>query len=427
MPTRTTLLKVLAVAAAMAGIAAAPASASFPVPGQAVSYSHHCYGLYPGKVGGYNKVAYAPGCYGHDEPDIAPNQTTSGTTSNVTWTFYLPKDGSVSVASLGPTFWLGVEVADSHSLAGQAFQEIQFYPDSVLAGQGTTPGSTSGCTPDGGFNVSSSPGHWTICSPTWAVNPSTFQEYAAFNGMVRNSASPTTAFVMNSGDKISVHIFKGSQTGTPVNVVVSDLTLGKTAATLVTTAGAYNSAHDGTLTTVGGANNARTNYLYWGGDQEPPFSLAWEIGHPNFYAYPRAPACYPGMFNCYSYNVGSGWQSTTPLRIVGTHFTIGSTTYSPTSWTTSDGQGGSEEDILYCGSVNNPYGGGFCTFPWYSKMTLPATTIPAIAFGGWYNGVTNPYNTWGQFTLTPTCSDTQYGAFLRYCATTLQTGTPIGG
>jgi hypothetical protein len=425
MPTRTMFLGVVAIVAAIAGITAASGSAAHFAgkAGAATSYHHHCYGLYPGGLGGEYAISYAPGCYGHDETDIAPNQTTSGTASNITWTFYLPKDGgSMSLLDLGPTFWLGVQVADSHSLGAQAFQELQFYPDMSLASQASTPGSTSGCTPDGGFNVTKTVGKWGICSPTWAVNPSTYEEYAAFNGMVQKSGSPGTPFVMNSGDKIRVHIFKGSQSGNPVNVAVSDLTLGTSAAALVLNSGSYKSDHDGTLTTTAGANRATTNYLYWGGEQEPPMSLSWEIGHPNLFTYPLAPECVPGMFNCYSYNVTSGWQATTPLKIVGAHFTVGSTNYNPTSWTTVDTQGGSEEDILWCGVYNNSLSNGFCTFPWYSLVSGPA-----IAFGGQYSGTTNSYTKYNQWAKTPTCADTEYSTtFKYYCATTLQSGTPIG-
>lgn len=413
---RNRFLTLLAVVVVVLGATAAP--------GSAATYRHHCFGLYPGG-GSYYKINYAAGCYGHDEPDIAPIQSTSGTTSNITWTFYLPKDGTgMSVLSLGPTFWLGTEVTDSASLGGQAFQELQFYPDETLASQATTPTLNSGCGPGGVYNPISSPGKWTICSPTWAVDPNSFDEYAAFNGMVQNASSPGAAFTMNSGDKIQAHIFKGSQSGNPVNVVVKDLTLGTTSATLVLNAGSYKVDTDGPLTTVGGANTA-TNFLYWGGTQAPPFSISWEIGHPNIFTYPLAPACYPGMFNCYSYNVGGGWQKTTPIKIVGLHFTVGSTTYKPQSWETTDGQGGSQEDIDYCGSYNNSLGGGFCTFPWYSQNGASGASGTSIEFGGTYSGVTNGYGAYTQYARTPLCSG-PFGADTVFCAHTVVSGSPIG-
>jgi hypothetical protein len=55
----------------------------------------------------------------------------------------LGSDGLVPVAATGPTFWFGGTVTDPTSLFGQAFYELQFYPDSIV----------TNCNPNGAFVV----------------------------------------------------------------------------------------------------------------------------------------------------------------------------------------------------------------------------------------------------------------------------------
>src|SRR5579864_8814824 len=141
-------------------------------------------------------VWYTAGCTGHDEPEIDPLASTNaaGTAQDLTWTIVLPTDGSVQVDAVGPTFWIGGTVTDPHSLFGQAFLELQFYPNSI----------TTGCTAGGGFNVSFSPNTYTACSPVWEVSPTGHSESAAFNAMLTDSGTggPLT---MHAGDTITDH------------------------------------------------------------------------------------------------------------------------------------------------------------------------------------------------------------------------------
>ena len=65
----------------------------------------------------------------------------------------LPKDGTGSVGDVGPTFWFGGPVTDPQSLFGEAFLELQFYPDSKV----------TRCTKGGGYVVTPSKNTYTAC------------------------------------------------------------------------------------------------------------------------------------------------------------------------------------------------------------------------------------------------------------------------
>jgi hypothetical protein len=118
-------------------------------------------------------VWYTSSCTGHDEPEIDPLSTRAGSARDLTWTLVLPTNGAVQVDSVGPTFWIGGTVTDPNSLFGQAFLELQFYPNSV----------TTGCTAGGGYNVTFAPNVYTACSPVWEVSKHGYSESAAFNAM----------------------------------------------------------------------------------------------------------------------------------------------------------------------------------------------------------------------------------------------------
>ncbi len=100
-------------------------------------------------------VWYTASCTGHDEPEIDPISNHKGSAHDSTWTIVLPTNGAVQVDSVGPTLWIGGTVTDPNSLFGEAFLELQFYPNSI----------TTGCTAGGGFNVSFAPNTYTVCSP----------------------------------------------------------------------------------------------------------------------------------------------------------------------------------------------------------------------------------------------------------------------
>src|SRR5690348_16227112 len=126
----------LALAAALIALGAAGASAggagASSTTGQETCIAHH-----PQEY-----VLYTHSWTGHDEPEIDPLSNRAGSAQNLTWTIVLPTNGAVDVDAVGPTFWIGGTVTDPDSLFGQAFLELQFYPNSI----------TTGCTSGGGYN-----------------------------------------------------------------------------------------------------------------------------------------------------------------------------------------------------------------------------------------------------------------------------------
>lgn len=101
-----------------------------------------------------------------------------------------------------------------HALFGQAFLEVQFYPDSVV----------NTCSSDGGYNVTYAPDKFTVCSPVWQVSTQSGAEDAAFNAELYDGTSKSP-LVMSAGDTVRIHFHLGS-TGQGWNVTVTDVTTG---------------------------------------------------------------------------------------------------------------------------------------------------------------------------------------------------------
>ena len=76
----------------------------------------------------------------------------------MTWHVALPAGGTITVTSVGPTFWFGGTVADSNpaKIGGEGFLELQFYPDSR---------HDSVHADAGDFFVNHEVGTYTACSP----------------------------------------------------------------------------------------------------------------------------------------------------------------------------------------------------------------------------------------------------------------------
>jgi hypothetical protein len=384
------------------GLLAAVAAAAAPAAGALAADQSHCFGVLPGG-GEYSTIGYPDGCYGHDEPMLNPISNARGSSSNITWEVILPTDGAKrSVLDEGPTFWFGAGVNDRKSFFGQAFEELQFYPDSF----------NRYCGPDGSFDPHHQANTWTVCSPVWKVTPDGVAEEAAFNGLLKR-AGTNGPLVMHSGDRVRVHYLRGPQRRHPLNILVTDLTTHQQSAPL-----ALISKTDGPLTPTGSTNTDR-NYLKWGAVYAPPLEFSWEIGHPNFYKYPFTPECLPGMFNCYSYNVPNGWLNISPIQIVSVKFNHNKV--KPNYYETVDGQGGSFEDELWCGSYNAPGSNGSCTFPWYTYNGAR----DAVEFGGNYPGTTNDFNTYHQFVTEGSCPSPFAPDFQTYCGTKLTPTPPI--
>jgi hypothetical protein len=160
-----------------------------------------CYAHRPKYIEGVFEVRYDAGCTGHDEPELDPVSSAPGSARELTWTVVLPSDGAFPVSATGPTFWFGGTVTDAKSLFGQAFVELQFYPDAIV----------TSCGQDGGFEVKFAPNTYSVCSPVWRLTSTgqkgVFHENAAFNAMLTDGSGPNNPLIMHAGDTITVHWF----------------------------------------------------------------------------------------------------------------------------------------------------------------------------------------------------------------------------
>jgi|GEM_PF-541182 len=371
--------------ASLCALALGPFALGVEASGSSANSQATCIAHHPQDV-----VWYTAGCTGHDEPEIDPLSSRTGSAKDLTWTIVLPTDGTVNVDAVGPTFWIGGTVTDPHSLFGQAFLELQFYPNSI----------TTGCTARGGFNVSFSMNTYTACSPVWEVSPTGHSESAAFNAMLTDSGTggPLT---MHAGDTITDHQYvTPAQDG--MHITVTDLTTGH-AGTIV-----LNSKIDGPLMP---AFDTQTlgNALAWGLVNDAPNSLVWEIGHTGDYTNPAGQFCLPGETGknpCFSYDVPT-WSKFQPLQIKGVKFGGGSTAE---HFAVVSDFGGKAEVNADCGAAN--YGKPFCTYPFYAYNG----TDKAFTFGGDYPVTANDFGGADQFQQTRSCVNTTSG-FAQYCST----------
>ena len=371
-------------------LAAVPAALAFflttPVHAQQRS---GCFAHHPKYIEGAFEVEYAPGCTGHDEPELDPVSTAPRSARDLTWTAVLPRGGAVPVSAVGPTFWFGGTVTDPKSLFGQAFVELQFYPDSIVAK----------CFQDGAFAVAFAADTYSACSPVFKINPTgnpkKFLETAAFNAMLEDSASPGQPLVMHAGETITVHYFVTPQND-GFHITVTDLDSGHSGTIVL------NSASDGPLLPAFD-NQAIGNALAWGLVFDTPNSFVWEIGHESIFT-GGAAFCVPGQVGCDSYNADS-WAGFSPIQIKGVTFGDGSVA---SLWAVVSDQGGKAEVNRTC----SVYGGSFCIYPWYT-----------LGRSGFHYGVDYPDNVkdFGkaeQFPQTLQCGG-PFGPDSTYCAATI--------
>jgi hypothetical protein len=330
---------------------------------------------------------YTPGCTGHDEPELDPVSSAAGSARDLTWTAVLPTGGNSMVSDVGPTFWFGGTVTDPKSLFGQAFVELQFYPDSLV----------KNCFPDGAFSVSFAPNTFTACSPVFKLTDQggKFHETAAFNAMLTDGTGNNNPLVMHAGDTVTIHYFTTpAQDG--FHITVNDLTTGGSGTIIL------NSPSDGPLMPAFDTQQIG-NALGWGIVFDTPMSFVWEIGHESIFT-GRAAFCVPGNTACDSYNAPS-WAGFSPIQIKGVTFGDGST---PTSWAVVSDQGGKAEVLANCAT----YGGPFCIYPWYT-----------LGSSGFHYGVDYPDNIRdfgkaNQFSQTLQCGG-PFGPNSTFCANTI--------
>lgn len=338
-------------------------------------------------------VWYTGGCTGHDEPELDPLSSALNSARDLTWTIVLPTDGTSSVGSVTPTFWIGGALSDPNSLYGQAFLELQFYPNSLL----------KGCASGGGYNVIYDPGVFTACSPVWEVSKKGNSESAAFNAMLTDS-SAGGPLVMHAGDTITDHQYV-TPAADGLHITVTDQTTGH-AGTIV-----LDAKVDGPLMPAY-ATQQLGNALKWGLVDDAPNSLVWEIGHTGNFTTPAGQYCVPGSASkppCYSYDVPT-WLGFHPLLVKGVTFGDGS---KPSGWSAVSDFGGRAEVDQYCGAGN--YGSPFCWYPWYAFNRGAG----AFTYGGHYPGTTDDFGQAAQFATTKQCPSPS-GPDTTYCSTLLK-------
>jgi hypothetical protein len=359
--------------------------------GIASANSSGCLAHRPKYLEGKIEVHYDAGCTGHDEPELDPVSSAPGSARDLTWTAVLPSGGAFPVSATGPTFWFGGTVTDPSSLFGQAFVELQFYPDSIV----------TNCTPGGGFVVKFAPDTYSVCSPVWKLTQTgqqgVFHETAAFNAMLTDGTGASNPLIMHAGDTITVHWFT-TPAADGFHVTVTDLTTGGSGTIVL------NSKTDGPLMP---AFDTQTigNALAWGAVFDTPNAFVWEIGHTSDFSSPSGQFCVPGETNCLSYDAPA-WAGTSPIQIKSVSFGDGSTAK---SWAAVSDLGGKAEVLASC----SVYGGPFCIYPWYTLGTS------GFHFGVDFPDTIKDYGQANQFQQTANCGG-PFGPDSTYCATILK-------
>jgi hypothetical protein len=382
----------VAVVVAGAGVGLAPAAGAVAATGGG------CLAHRPIYIEDVFEPHYSAGCSGHDEPELDPISSQAGSARDLTWTIILPTDGAFPVSAVGPTFWFGGTVTDPNSLFGQAFLELQFYPDALLRE----------CTPNGGFIVAHAPNTYTACSPVWSLRQTgqkgVFHEPAAFNAMlVRNGTKDP--LVMHAGDKVTIR-FHDTAARDGWHETVTDLTTGQSGTIVL------NSRKAGGPIEPAFDRQVVGNALGWGSVYDTPNSFVWEIGHTSPFTHPGSAFCIPGQPGCYSYD-GPAWAGFRPLQILGVTFGDGS---SAQHWAVVSDYGGKAEVLGVTNNSDCPgYGGPFCIYPWFTTT----------ASGTWHYGIDYPdtaadYGQADQFPQTTQCPGPLFGANSTYCDNVVQ-------
>ena len=333
------------------------------------------------------EIHYTNGCTGHDEPELDPISDEPGSAKNLTWTIILPSDGGQPVSSLLLP-WTGGTVYDKDALFHQAFQELQFYPDTVV----------TACTSDGDFHYGSAvPNAFTVCSPVWQVIKKNghYVENAAFNDMLRDGNSDQP-LIMHGGDTVKI-AYSETAAKDGWHIDVKDLTThGKGSIVLNSkTHGPLNAYYD--TQTVGDS-------LKWGVVHDTPASFVWEIGHTDLYGNPPGKFCLPGDTACGTYDAAH-WAATSPLRIVSVQFAHSRAT----TWGVVSDYGGADEIRQTCKIYGKPY----CIYPWY------AWDGKRFTYGVNFPGTKRDFGKAAQFQTEPACGG-PFGHNSTYCVTVIK-------
>jgi hypothetical protein len=352
-----------------------------------------CIAHHPNYIEGVFEPSYVAGCTGHDEPELDPVSSAPHSAQNLTWRLVLPSDGTFPVSATGFGFWFGGTVTDLKSLFGQAFLEVQFYPDALV----------KNCNPNGSFVASFAANTYTVCSPVWSIHATgqkpNFHEPAAFNAML-TTGSKHSPLVMHGGDTIDVHFHVVSQQE-GWHIDVTDETTGGSGTIVLNSA-------DGPLLPAFDKQEIG-NALGWGLVDDTPNSFVWEIGHKSIFSSPAGQFCIPGDPTCDSFDQAP-WAGTSPIQIKSVTFGDGS---QPTQWATVSDTGGKAEVLGNSFVGPTPctgYGGPFCTYPFF---TLGSS---GLHFGTDFPGEVNNLGGVDQFAQTLDCGG-PFGPNSTYCDT----------
>jgi hypothetical protein len=350
-------------------------------------------------------IWYTGSCTGHDEPELDPLSTAPGSAQDLTWTLVLPTNEAGTteaqqgqVDSVGPTFWIGGTVTDPNSRFGQAFLELQFYPNSVV----------TNCTSGGGYDVTYAANTFSACAPVFEVAKKGNSEAAAFNAMLTDSTTGGP-LLMHAGDTVTDHQYVTSARD-GMHITVTDVTTGHSGTIVL------DSKVDGPLMPAFSVQKLG-NSLGWGLVHDAPNGLVWEIGHTGNYTSPSGQYCLPGSATkppCYSFTLPN-WLLFKPLEIKGVTFADHSASK---SWAAVSDTGG-EAEILgdsFVGPTGcSGFGGPFCAYPFYARNG----TLDAFTYGGDYPGTTNDFGQALQFQQNENCESPADGS-PQYCATVLK-------
>ena len=362
--------------------------------GAAVGKGKACIAKHPNYVEDVFEVNYAPGCTGHDEPELDPLSSRPHSATNLTWKAVLPVDGMFPVSATGFGFWFGGTVTDPNpkALFNQGFLEVQFYPDTHV----------TKCFANGNFTYTHAKNEYTVCSPVWSIVGNS--EPAAFNTMLKVHGKPGP-MVMHGGDTIRLHYF-GTLHGNGAHITVTDVTTHQRGSFVLRNArtGAMNPAFDKQV--IG-------NSLGWGIVHDAPNSFVWEIGHRSIFSKVAGAFCAPGHSGCESYN-WPAWAETTPIRIESVTFgRHGKANH----WAVVSDYGGKAQilDPSETGSTCTHYGGPWCIYPWFTQNHDGSFT-----YGVNYPGLTaDSFGNANQFQRKTRCGG-PFGKNSTYCMTVIR-------
>jgi Divergent InlB B-repeat domain len=354
-----------------------------------------CAGLWPGfseVADHYPQGAYAPGCYGHDEPGIQFYSNLPGSGGNVSWNITLPIDRSATLnqSNLYSAMWFGMAMNDPFGWLNMCFLELQFYPDQTWYNPGPL------------YPTATVNGAWVGAAVAWQIEASTGAENPCYYSPLYLNGTPGPAYLnMTQGDRITVTMTGYASSTTGEQLAIKDLTNGQ--ASYLTM---FNTAQNYPINPSYSTNNYPAAFQ-WTPGGEYPVALAFETGHagnPNWPSNNSFGGCSGGPAStpvdpgapCPSYDPGS-WanDSLAPWHIDTPSF------FNAHTWQGAEPQvaftqpegGMNLVDQTSNGVCSNIEGSGWCSYPWYSYYCSAHT----FEFGATnYPGVTSDFGKWTQ-------------------------------